>query len=173
MIVHIQHGNVALARRDLISPYFSYSILGRELGHQVVGRSYGLPRVKGRTAQDGIVGRRIVNNQYRDIPSDLLRVITDRHKQSNYTKVVYFCPSESNEQCVGWNQPFSLNPHLLECRVVEDISKAPIVYKDPMSVVVPNLHADYKHIIVWVVETSSILLCEPNYMVFDACYLWD
>ena len=52
---------------------------------------------------------------------------------------------------------FSLNPHLLECQVVEDISRAPIVHKDPMGVGVPHLYANYERIIVWVVKTPGIL----------------
>ena len=39
-----------------------------------------------------------------------------------------------------------------------------------MSVVVPNPYANYKHIIVWVVETLSILLYEPNYRIADVCH---
>ena len=62
---------------------------------------------------------------------------------------------------------------MLERQVVEDISRVSIVYKDSVSVVVPNSYANYKCIIVWVVETSSILLYESNYKVVDVCHLWD
>ena len=62
---------------------------------------------------------------------------------------------------------------MLECQVVEDISRAPIVHKDPVDVVVPYPNANYKRIVVWVVETPGIFLCEPNYGVVDSCHLWD
>ena len=65
---------------------------------------------------------------------------------------------------------FSLNPHLLERQVVEDISRAPIVHKDPMGVVVPHLYANYERIVVWVVETPSIFLCESNYKIVHLCH---
>ena len=62
---------------------------------------------------------------------------------------------------------------MLECQVLEDISRAPIVHKDPVDVVVPYPNANYKRIVVWVVETSSILLCEPDNKVVNLCHLWD
>ena len=67
------------------------------------------------------------------------RVVDPYHLygQSNCTKGVYSCSSESNKWRISWNQLFSLNPHLLERRVVKDIDGAPIAYKDLMSVVVP------------------------------------
>ena len=123
--------------------------------------------------QDGVVGRRTINNQEQDIFGDLLRVITDHHKQSDYAKRVYSHSFESNEWCVGWNQSFSLNPYLLEHRVVEDISRAPIVHMDPLGVVVPHLYANYERIIIWVMEMLGIFLCELNYKVVDPCHLWD
>ena len=42
-----------------------------------------------------------------------------------------------------------------------------------MGVVVPYTYADYKCIIMWVMEASGIFLCEPNYGVIDLCHLWD
>ncbi|XP_065627112.1 uncharacterized protein LOC111997832 [Quercus suber] len=93
--------------------------------------------------------------------------------QSDRTEGVYSYSSKSNERCIGWNQPFFFNPHLLECRVVEDISKNPIVYKDPVGVVVPYPYANYERIVVWVVEMAGIFLYEPNYRVIDSCHLWD
>ena len=86
---------------------------------------------------------------------------------------MYTCSPESNEWHVGWNQPFSLNPHLLECWVIEYISRAHVVYKDSVSIIVPNTYAYYKCIIVWVVETLCIFLCESNYEVVDTYHLWD
>ena len=79
--------------------------------------------------------------------------------------------SKSNEWCIGRNQSFSLNPHLLECRVVEDINKAPVVYKDSVYVVVPYTYVDHKCIVVRVMETSCIFLYESNYRIVDSCHL--
>ena len=173
MIIHLQHSNVALAHCYLIFSYLSHSILGGEFDHQVVSGRYSLSQVKGKLTQDGVVSEQTINNQKLDIFGDLLRVITNRHEQSDHTEGVYSCSSKSNEQSVGWNQLFSFNPHLLECWVVEDISRALIVYKDPVGVVVPYPYANYEHIVVWVVETSSIFLCESNYRVVNSCHLWD
>ena len=62
---------------------------------------------------------------------------------------------------------FSLNPHLLERQVVKDISRAPIVHKDLVGVVVPYSYANYERIVVWVVETLGIFLYEPNNRVVN------
>ena len=107
----------------------------------------------------------------RYILGDLLKVITDHYEQSDRSKGVYPCSPESNEWRVGWNQPFSLNPHLLECQVIEYISRAPVVYKDLVSIIVPNTYAYYRCIVVWVVEMSCIFLCESNYEVVDTYHL--
>ena len=171
MIIHLQHGNIALAHRYLISLYLSHSVLDGELNHQVVSWSYRLSWFRGRTAQNGVVSRRTVNNQEWDIFGNLLKAIIDCHGQSDRTKGIYSCSSESKERCVGWNQLFSLNPHLIERQVVKDISKAPIVYKDPVGAVVPHPYAYYERIVMWVVETPSIFLCESNYKVVDLCHL--
>ena len=42
-----------------------------------------------------------------------------------------------------------------------------------MCVVVPYTYANHKCIVMWVVETSCIFLCESNYGVVDSCHLWD
>ena len=78
----------------------------------------------------------------------LLRVITDCYGKSDHIEGAYSFSFESNEWRISWNHPFSLNPHLLERRVVEDISRASIVYKDSVSVVVPNPYPNYKRIVV-------------------------
>ena len=86
---------------------------------------------------------------------------------------MYLYSFEPNKWGVGWNQPFSLNPHLLEYRVVEDISGAPIVYEDSMSVVVPYTYANHKCIILRVVETLCIFFCESDHGVVNPCHLCD
>ena len=87
-----------------------------------------------------------------------MRIITNHYKQHDYAKGVYFCPSEPNEWSVGRNQPFSINPHLLEYRVVEDVSGASVVNQEPVCVVVSYPYANDECIIMQVVETSSIFL---------------
>ena len=62
---------------------------------------------------------------------------------------------------------------MLKRQVVEDVSKAPIIHKDLLSVVVPHPYANHERIVVWVVETPSIFLCEPNDRVVDPCHLQD
>ena len=42
-----------------------------------------------------------------------------------------------------------------------------------MSVVIPYPYVNNECIVVWVVETSSIFLREPNYGVVDLCHLWN
>ena len=59
----------------MVSTYFSYFVLSGEFDHQMVGRNYGLPRVEGRSYEDGIIGGRAINNKECSILSDLLRVI--------------------------------------------------------------------------------------------------
>ena len=70
----------------------------------------------------------------------------------------YFCSFEPDEWCVGRYELFFLDSHLLECQVIEDISKASIINQDLMRVVVPYSYADNKCAIVGVVEMSSIFL---------------
>ena len=82
------------------------------------------------------------------------------------------CSSESYKWCVGWDQLFSPDSHLLECWIVQDIDRAPEVHKDLVGVVIPYTYADYKCIVVWVMETSGIFLHEPNYGVVESCHLW-
>ena len=89
-------------------------------------------------AHDGIVSGQTVNNREGDILGNLRGVVINHYGQSDRTEGIYSCSSESNEWCVSWNQLFSPNPHLLECQVVEDICRALIIYKDPVSVVVPK-----------------------------------
>ena len=125
----------------LISMYFSYSVFGREFDHQVVGQSHSLPRVEGRSSEDGIIGGRAVNNKECNIFSDLLRIITSRNEQRDHIEGVYFSPSEHNEWGVGRDQLFSLNPYLIKCRVVEDISRASVVNQDSVCVVVSYSYA--------------------------------
>ena len=107
---------------------------------------------------DGIVSGRVIDNKECNILSDLLRIITNRYRQCDCAEGVYFSPSEPNEWSVGQDQPFSVNPYLLECRVVEDVSKALIVNQDLVCVVVSYSYFDDECIIMWVVETSSIFL---------------
>ena len=40
-----------------------------------------------------------------------------------------------------------------------------------MGVVIPYTYANYKCIVVWVTETLSNFLREPNYRVVDSCHL--
>ena len=96
----------------------------------MVGRSYDLPRVEGRSSEDGIIGRRVVDNKECNIFSDLLRIITNCNEQRDYAKGVYFSPSEPDEWGIGWDQPFSINPHLLERQVVKDVNRASVVDQD-------------------------------------------
>ena len=63
----------------------------------------------------------------------------DCHEQGDRTEGVDSCSFESNKRCVGWNQPFSLDPHLLERRIVEDISRVSIVHKDLVGFAVPPI----------------------------------
>ena len=88
----------------------------------------------------------------------MLRIITNCYGQCDCVKGVYFCPSKPNEWGVGWDQPFSVNPHLLKCRVVEDVSGASVVNQDPMCVIISYSYANDECIVMWVVETSSIFL---------------
>ena len=78
-------------------------------------------------AQYGIISRRTVDNKECNILSDLLRVITNCHGQCDCTDGVYFHSFEPNEWCIGRYESFSLDPHLLERRVIKDISKASII----------------------------------------------
>ena len=85
-----------------------------------------------------------------------LGVISNHHEQCDRIEWVYSHSSESNKWLISWNQPLPLNPHLLEFQVIEDISRAPIVYKDPVSIVVPYSYAKNERVVIRVVETSSI-----------------
>ena len=50
---------------------------------------------------------------------------------------------------------FSVNPHLLKCRVVKNVCGAFVVHQDPVRVIVPYPDANDKCIIMWVVKTSA------------------
>ena len=86
---------------------------------------------------------------------------------------MYSCSSKSNERCVNWDRPFSINLHLLGYWVVEDVCRALIIHKDSMGVVVPYPYANYECIVVWVLETPDIFLCQPIDRVVDPCHLRD
>ena len=101
MIVHLQHCYVTLAYNHLISTYFSYSVFGGEFDHQVVGRSYGLPRVEGRSFEDGIIHGQAVDDKEHNVFSDFPRIITNRNGQRDYTEGVFFSYSESDKGGVG------------------------------------------------------------------------
>ena len=90
--------------------YFSYSVFGGEFDYQVVGQSHDLPRVEGRSSEDGIIGRRVVDNKECNIFSDLLRIITNCNGKCDCTEGVYFSPFEPNEWGVGQDQLFSVHP---------------------------------------------------------------
>ena len=79
------------------------------------------------SAQYGIVGRLAVDNKECNILSNLLRVVTDRYGHCDHIEGVYPRSSEPNERCVGWHESLLLDPHLLECLVVEDTSRASII----------------------------------------------
>ena len=61
------------------------------------------------------------------ILSNLLRVITIRHGQCDRIEGVYSRSSKPDERCIGRYELFSLDPHLLECWVIEDINRAFII----------------------------------------------
>ena len=88
----------------------------------------------------------------------MLRIITNRYRQRDYAKGMYFCPFEPNKQGVGLDQPFLVNPYLLEHRVVEDVSGAYVVNEDLVCIVVSYPYVDDECIVMQVVETSSIFL---------------
>ena len=115
----------------------------------MIGRNYSLPRIEGRTAQYGIVSKRIVDNKECNILSNLLRAIINRHGQCHYTEGVYSRSSKPDERCIGQYKPFFRNPYLLEHRLIEDISKASIILYP---------YVNNECIVIWVVETSSIFL---------------
>ena len=78
-------------------------------------------------AQYDIISRRTVDNKECNILSDLLKVITNCHGQCDRTEGVYSHSSEPNERFIGRYELFSLDPHLLERRVIENISRASII----------------------------------------------
>ena len=105
----------------------------------MVGWSYNLPWVKGRLSKDDIIGGQAVDNKECNIFSDLLRIITNRNGQWDCAGgggAVYLSPFEPNKKGIGWDQPFSVHPHLLECQVVEDVSRPSVVDQDSVCVVI-------------------------------------
>ena len=65
---------------------------------------------------------------------------------------VYLSPFEPDKKGIGWDQPFSVHPHLLECQVVEDVSRASVVDQDSVCVVISYPYANDECIIMQVVE---------------------
>ena len=77
---------------------------------------YGRPLcVKHRSTNDSVVGRGAINDQEIDLLSELLRVRPNS----------YWRGDGSYEEDLGATES-SVNPHLLECRVVEDITELPL-----------------------------------------------
>jgi len=60
---------------------------------------------------------------------------------------------------------------MLKGWIVQDISEASVVYQHLVGVIVSYPYTDYECIIMWVVETSDIFFCEPNYRIVDPCHL--
>ena len=61
---------------------------------------------------------------------------------------------------------------MLKSLIIQDIYEAPVVYQHPIGVIVSYPYTDYECIIMWVVETSGIFLCEPNYRIVNPCHFW-
>ena len=80
---------------------------------------------------------------------------------------------ESNEWRINWNQSFLVDPHLLECLVVEDVNRAPIVHQDLVGVVVSDPNTNHERIIIRVVEMPGIFLCKSNDRAVDLGHLQD
>ena len=78
-------------------------------------------------ASCGIISRGTVDDKECNILSNLLRVLTNCHRQCDRTEGVYFHSSKPQEWCIGRYELFSLDPHLLECWVIKDISRASII----------------------------------------------
>ena len=173
MVVHLQHCYVALLCCHLIPTYLSYSILGGEFNHQVIGWSHDLPWVKGKSAQYGIVGKWAINNKECNILTNLLRVVADRHGQCDRVEKVDTCSSKPNEWHISWYESLSFDLHLLECRVIEDISRTSIINQDPVSIIVPYPNTNNECIVVWVVEMTNVFFRESNYRVVESHHFWD
>ena len=67
---------------------------------------------------------------------------------------------------------FFIDPHLLECWVVENVCGASVVDQDPICVIVSYSDANDKRIVMWVVKMLSIFFRESNDGVVYPCYLW-
>ena len=80
------------------------------------------------TTKDGVIGRWAINDKEIDLLNELLRVHPDGYWQSNSSNEKDLGAIKSYEQHVWELVTFSVDPHLLECRVVEDIYWAPVVH---------------------------------------------
>ena len=103
----------------------------------------------------------------------MLRVVIDRHGQCDRAEGVDTCSSKPNERHVGWYESLSFDLHLLECRVVEDISRTSIINQDLVSIVVPYPNTNNEFIVVWVVEMTNVFFRESNYRVVESRHFWD
>ena len=82
------------------------------------GRS---PYVKRGTTNDGVVGKGAVNDKEIDFLNELLRVRPDGYWQSNNSNRKDFGATGSYQRYVWGLKTLSVDPHLLECRVVKEI----------------------------------------------------
>ena len=108
------------------------------------------------SSYDGIVSGGAINSKECNIPSDLLRIISNCHNQCDCAERVYFCSSKPNEWRIGWNQTFFVDPHLLKRWVVENVHGASVVNQDPICVIVSYLDANKERVVMRVVKTSSV-----------------
>ena len=68
---------------------------------------------------------------------------------------------------------FSIDPHLLECWVVENVCGTSVVDQDPVCVIVSYSDANDECVVMRVVKTSSIFFQETNNWVIDPWHLRD
>lgn len=66
--------SVALASHHLVSTRFSYLALCWEFHYQVVRRGGCSPCVECRLLDDGIIGKKAIDNEEGDLPGELLRI---------------------------------------------------------------------------------------------------
>ena len=93
----------------------------------MVGLCRCLPGIKSEPHEDGIVGGQAVNHKECYVPSDLLRIVACYYRYCDRVQGKHPYSSKPNEQSVRWDQSFSINPHLLERRVVQDVGRAAVV----------------------------------------------
>ena len=86
------------------------------------------PCVKHGTTNDSVVGRGATNDKEIDLLIKLLKVRLDGYWRSNDSDGKNFGATESYQRHVWELETLSINPHLLERRVVKDIYWAPIVH---------------------------------------------